>query len=161
MPTPKHPDIAALIAAAATMQAHGEPISMAVKETIGRAECARLGQDPDCGVNSSGVCGGAITPYWLQVADDAIVSHWAAEQTRRGLLVPSEIHARLETLERTLGLGAGFLSSHDPEFGYMVAWQEIVALLDLPAKPISPKQLHETVVMPQLRTIIGMWKRGS
>jgi len=135
---------------------------MAVKETIGRAECIRLGRNPDSGVNASGLEGGAITPYWLQVAGDAIANHWSAEQTRRNLLVPAEIHARLETLERTLGLGGlGSTPNRNAEFGYKAAWNEIVDLLGLPAKPMSPKQLHETVVMPQLRTIIGMWKRGG
>jgi len=155
MPTPKHPDIAALIAAAATMTSIGEPISMAVKETIGRAECARLGRNPDAQVNWSGHEGGTTAPYWRQVADDVIVNRCHQERTRRNLLVPSAIHARLEALERALGLGTGLLSDPDPEFGYKAAWHEIADLLGIPAQPSSPKDVHEKTVMPRLRLLVA------
>lgn len=155
MSNPKHPDIAALIAAAATMTSIGEPISMAVKETIGRAECARLGRNPDAQVNWSGHEGGTTAPYWRQVADDAITNHWSAERTRRGTLDAEETHARLEALERAIGLGTGFLSDPAPDFGYKAAWHEIADLLGIPAQPMSPKDVHETIVMPKLRALIA------
>lgn len=155
MSTPKHPDIAALIAAAATMTSIGEPISMAVKETIGRAECARLGRNPDGQVNWSGHEGGTTAPYWMQVADDAIISHSAAEQTRRNLLVPAEIHHRLEAIERYLGLAdAGPVENM---IGYKNGWQEVADLLVGCAIPAgtSPREVHEKFVMPRLRELIA------
>jgi hypothetical protein len=38
--------------------------------------------------------------------------------------------------------------------GYRDAWYEICGLLDLPAMAMSPKKVHETIVMPRLRNLI-------
>jgi hypothetical protein len=39
--------------------------------------------------------------------------------------------------------------------GYREAWYEICGLLDIPAMAVSPKQVHESVVMPKLRQLLG------
>lgn len=104
MPNNIHPDISALIAAAAVMREHGEPVGQAVLEKIGRAECERMGLNPDRGVNQSGLIDGTLTPQWKVSAEYAITAVRSLQNQRRNVLVPNEIHARLEALERAVGL---------------------------------------------------------
>jgi hypothetical protein len=38
--------------------------------------------------------------------------------------------------------------------GYRDAWYEICTLLDIPAMAMSPKQVHDSVLMPKLRQLV-------
>ena len=38
--------------------------------------------------------------------------------------------------------------------GYKAAWREIADLLAIPSQPISPREVHETQVMPRLRAAL-------
>lgn len=45
--------------------------------------------------------------------------------------------------------------------GYDAAWYEIADALGIPATPGSPKEVHESKIMPTIRTLVGMQKERT
>jgi hypothetical protein len=67
----------------------------------------------------------------------------------------SKSTADKQTLANAIAYMMGWDRKRGDLIGFRDAWYEIGRLLDIPAMAMSPKQVHESVVMPKLRSLIA------